>query len=144
MCKDPIFIGFCGVKYLAGMSSYVGENWVDADVFFPWFAVWEASRNIQLFSCSQGTVVIQAENIAILDVSKVNPAETVRSKQSPSSFSSQGQQQGSSRSFPAWYLCPICSPPWLLRTTFRRIHGVNNKASISLNVLLPVQCVTFH
>lgn len=33
--KGPISIGFCGVKYLAGMRSYAGANWVDADGFFP-------------------------------------------------------------------------------------------------------------
>lgn len=31
----PISIGCCALKHLAGMRSYAGENWVDADVFFP-------------------------------------------------------------------------------------------------------------
>lgn len=65
----PISIGFCGVKYLAGMRSYAGANWVDADAFFPWFAIREASRYIQLFSFPPGNMVIQAENIAFLDIS---------------------------------------------------------------------------
>lgn len=64
-----VSMDFWAVKYLARRRSYAGANWVDADGFFPWFAIREASRYIQLFSFPPGNMVIQAENVVFWDIS---------------------------------------------------------------------------